>query len=140
MWYVRPVDRRLRQLLDLLDEPGDTSVGTSMRLPASLRDAATLASAMGFAPSATQVAVRGLRDALEAFAQRRVLDEHYRRHPQSRPDLAEIALALAELDGRAIASRPDLITRAARDVATVKDEPSPDDVLLFAAGLAATVA
>ncbi|MGQ0777968.1 MAG: RICIN domain-containing protein [Pseudonocardiales bacterium] len=35
--------------------------------------------------------VRGLRDALEAFAQRAVLDAHYRSHPGARPDLAEIA-------------------------------------------------
>jgi hypothetical protein len=36
---------------------------------------------MGLAASTTELTVRGLRDILEAFAQRAVLDAHYRQHP-----------------------------------------------------------
>ncbi len=134
------MDRRLRQLIDLLDRTGDETVGTSVRLPANLRDAASLAAEIGLVESTTELTVRGLRDALDAFAQRAILDEHYRSHPGARPDLAEVALAAAELDGMPLASRPDIIRRAADDVASLRDDPTPDDVLLYAAGLAAAPA
>jgi hypothetical protein len=91
---------------------------------------------MGLAGSTTELTVRGLRDTLEAFAQRAVLDAHYRAHPAARPDLAEVALAAAEIDGSPLAERPELIRRAAEAVQKLKDSPDPDDVLLYAAGLA----
>ncbi|MGH8932497.1 MAG: hypothetical protein ACRDZO_18210 [Egibacteraceae bacterium] len=116
------------------------TVGTSVRLPGNLRDAAVLAAGLGLAGSTTELTVRGLRDALEAFAQRALLDAHYQRHPGARPDLAEIALAAAEIDGNPLAARPDLVRRAADEVGLVKDGAGPDDVLLYAAGLAAAVA
>jgi hypothetical protein len=137
------MDPRLERLLDLLDgSAGDTTgatVGTSVRLPGNLRDAAVLAAELGLVASTTELTVRGLRDALEAFAQRAVLDAHYRSHPDARPDLAEIALAAAEIDGHPLAARPDLLRRAAAEVGLVRDNPGPDDVLLYAAGLAAAV-
>lgn len=119
-----------------------------MRLPGNLREAAVIAAELGLTASTTELTVRGLRDALEAFAQRAVLDAHYRAHygahyrshPDARPDLAEIALAAAEIDGHPLAARPDLLRRAAAEVGLVKDDPGPDDVLLYAAGLAAAVA
>ena len=134
------MDRRLKKLLDLLDSDGNETVGTSVRLPTNLRDAAAVATAMGLGGSATELTVRGLRDALDAFAQRALLDAHYRMHPDARPDLAEIALAAAELDGNPLAGRPDLIRRAADEIVAWRDDPSADDVLLYAAGLAAAVA
>ncbi|MGH3886739.1 MAG: hypothetical protein ACRDSZ_09250 [Pseudonocardiaceae bacterium] len=138
------MDPRLERLLDLLDgSAGDTTgatVGTSVRLPGNLREAAVLAAELGLAASTTELTVRGLRDALEAFAQRAVLDAHYRSHPDVRPDLAEIALAAAEIDDNPLAARPDLVRRAAAEVGRVKNDPGPDDVLLYAAGLAAPVA
>jgi hypothetical protein len=134
------MERRLTRLLDLLDaESGDT-VGTSVRLPTNLRDAAALVAGMSSAASITELTVRGLRDALEAFAQRAVLDAHYRAHPDARPDLAEIALATAEIDGSPLAARVDLVGRAAAEIGAIKDDPTPDDVLVYAAGLAAAVA
>jgi hypothetical protein len=126
----------LQRLLDLLDAAVSESVGTSVRLPVNLRDAAAVATELGMAASTTELTVRGLRDALEAFAQRAVLDAHYREHPHVRPALAEIALAAAELDGSPLAGRPDLVRRAAAEIVTIKDDPSADDVLLYAAGLA----
>lgn len=134
------MDERLVRLLDLLDATGTQSVGTSVRVPVGLRDAAALAADMGLVGSTTELTVRGMRHALEAFAQRAVLDAHYRANPDVRPDLAEIALAAAALDGSPLADRPDLVRRAADEVSGVKDAPTPDDVLMYAAGLAAAAA
>lgn len=134
------MDRNVKRLLDLLDAADADSVGTSVRLPANLRDAAALAADMGLAASTTELTVRGLRDALEAFAQRAVLDAHYRAHPGARPDLAEVTLAAAEIDGNPLAGQPDLVRRAAVEIKAIKDDPSPEDVLLYAAGLRAAVA
>ena len=135
-WYSHVVDRRLKRLLDLLEVAGNDTVNTSIRLPAALRDAAVLAAAMGLAGSTTELTVKGLRDRLEAFAQRAVLDAHYRAYPAARPDLAEVALAAAEIDGNPLAERPELIRRAASAVRNLRADPDPDDVLLYAAGLA----
>ncbi|MCA1673063.1 MAG: hypothetical protein LC799_12995 [Actinobacteria bacterium] len=85
-------------MLDLLDATEGETVGTSVRLPVALRDAAVVAAEMGLAGSTTELTARGLRDLLEAFVQRAVLDAHYEVHPEARPDLAEIALADAQLD------------------------------------------
>jgi hypothetical protein len=41
-----------------------------------------------------------------------------------------------DLDGNRLAARPDLIRRAVEAVQSLKDAPEPDDVLLYAAGLA----
>ena len=131
------MDRRLRRLVELLDEVGEQTVNTSVRLPVRLRDAASVVADMGLASSTTELTVRGLRDTLEAFTQRAVLDAHYRVYPEARPDLAEIALAAAEIDGNPLADRPELIRRAAQEIRAIKDDPAPDDVLLYAAGLAA---
>lgn len=134
------MDRRLVRLLDLLDAPADDTVGTSVRLPTQLREAAALAAKLGLTDSTTDLTVRGLRDALEAVAARAVLDAHYRDHPGIRPGLAEVALAAAQIDGSPLADRPDLVERAAVEIGTIKSTPTPDDVLLYAAGLAAAVA
>lgn len=131
------MDLRLARLLDLLDATEGETVGTSVRLPVALRDAAAVAVEMGLAGSTTELTVRGLRDLLEATAQRAVLDAHYEIHPEVRPDLAEIALAAAQLDGHPLAEQPELVRRAAAEIVSVIEEPTPDEVLSFAAGLAA---
>ncbi len=131
------MDPRLVRLLDLLDATEGETVGTSVRLPVVLRDAAVVAAEMGLAGSTTELTVRGLRDLLEAAVQRAVLDAHYEVHPEARPDLAEVALATAQLDGHPLAQRSDLVRRAAAEIVTVIDDPTPDEVLSYAAGLAA---
>ncbi len=136
-WYNSAMDQRLTRLLDLLDLSDGETVGTSIRLPLALRDAAVLAAEMGLADSTTELTVRGLRDHLGAVAQRAVLDAHYRDHPEVRPDLAEIALIAAEMGGNPLAERPELIRRAASEIMQLSENPTPDDVLLYAAGLAA---
>jgi hypothetical protein len=69
------MDPRLERLLDLLDSSaGDISgstVGTSVRLPGNLRDAAVLAAELGLAASTTELTVRGLRDALARISAQR---------------------------------------------------------------------
>lgn len=134
------MDERLTRLLDLLDAEGDDTVGTSVRIPTALRDAAAMAIELGLAPSTTDLTVRGLRSVLEAFAQRAVLDAHYRAHPEARPDLVEVSLATAAIDGHPLADRPDLVRRAAEGVRSLTTDPTPDDVLAYAAGLAAAAA
>jgi hypothetical protein len=37
------------------------------------------------------------------------LDRHYEEYPQSRPSLADLAVATAELDGHPLANKPDHI-------------------------------
>lgn len=134
------MDRRLTKILDLLDTTDANTVGTSVRLPANLRAAAALAAEMGLGATASEIGVRGLRDALEALAQRAVLDAHYQRHPEARPDLAEVALAAAQIDGNPLAESPDLIRRAAHELGGIRERASADDVLMYAAGLASAVA
>jgi hypothetical protein len=43
--------------------------------------------------------VAALRATLEAVVMQAALDNRYRRHPESRPDLGDLAVAAAELDG-----------------------------------------
>ncbi len=134
------MDPRLDRLVDLLAAESDDSVGTSVRLPATLREAVSIAVELGLAESTTELTSHGLRGALESIAMRAVLDAHYDEHPSARPDLSEIALALAELESHPLAQRPDLIERAAREIHGVRSDPTPDDVLSYAAGLAAAAA
>lgn len=106
---------------------------TSMRIPTALRDAATLAAReLGVAPSATALTTAALRSALEAAVMQAVLDEHYERYPQSRPDLGDLAVAAAELDGNPLAARPDLIRQSAAEISAYHPNPEPEDVLLWA--------
>jgi hypothetical protein len=129
---------RLLALLDSVDDAGDgATVGTSVRMPVALRGAATAAVRAGLLSSVTQVTVRGLQAELEAVANRAVLDAHYREHPEARPDRWEVALAAAELSAHPLATRPDLVRRAADELRQIVDNPSPDEVLAYAAGLAA---
>ena len=91
--------------------------------------------AMGLAESTTEVTVRGLRDLLQAFSMRAVLDAHYEEHPELRPELWEIAVAGAELAGDPLAHNKRLIRRAAQEVLARRPHATPEDVLLYAEGL-----
>jgi len=133
-WYVAvvagdPLDR----LADLLASPSDDTAGTSVRLPANLRAAATVAAEMGYATSIAELSVRGLRDVLEAIALRAALDAHYAEHPGVRPSLVEVALAAAEMDGVVISVEE--AERAASWLESQGRTPTPDEVVLVAAGI-----
>jgi hypothetical protein len=72
------------------------------------------------------------RAVLEAALMRAALDDHYARYPEARPDLADIAIAAAEIDGNPLATDPERIRRAAAEMAATHADPEPDDVLLWA--------
>ena len=127
-------------MLDLLDAVGQDAAamaGTSIRLPVALRDAAAAAVRAGLLGSVPEATVQGLTAHLQALANRAVLDHHYREHPEARPERWEIALAAAEIDGHPLAARPDLVRRAAAELAVIVEDPTPGEVLAYAAGLAA---
>lgn len=121
---------RISQLLG--SDMAETS-NTSMRIPVALREAATLAARdLGVAPSATALTTAALRSALEAAIMQAALEDHYERYPQSRPDLGDLAIAAAQLDGNPLAAQPELIRRAAAEISARRPRPEPEDVLLWA--------
>ena len=133
----RKTKDHLTKLFELLDAvEGDETVVTSVRQPARLREALKVAVELGLDTTANDAAVAALRDRLDTFAQRLALDAHYEAHPGVRPSLADQALAAARLDGDPLADQPDLLARAADEVAALRPNPSADDVLLYAAALA----
>ena len=139
MARTRKSNDALARLFALLDDAeSDDTVVTSVRQPAALREALKLAIELGLDATANDAAVAALRDRLDAFAQRLALDAHYERHPETRPSLADLALAAARLDGDPLADQPRLLARAAREVAALRPTATGDDVLLYAAALART--
>jgi hypothetical protein len=123
----------VERISGLLDAGGTETSNTSMRIPTSLREAAALAvSELGAAPSATALTTAALRAALEAIVMQAVLDEHYEQHPQARPDLGDLAIAAAQLDGHPLASEPQRLRQAAAEIGRNHPGASPDDVLLWA--------
>jgi hypothetical protein len=125
----------LDRFLDLLDSADDVTAGTSIRLPGNLREAAWIATQVGYGVSVSELTVKGLRDVLEGISWRLILDEHYRQYPEARPSLAEVAIALAEMDDNPLCSRPDLIARAAEWASEHHPDADADDVLFVAAGM-----
>lgn len=118
---------------ELLDQDDDATVNTSMRLPAGLREAAALAVRhLGVASSTTMLTSAALRDALSTEVMAAALEAHFRHHPDTRPSLAEVAQALAAQEGSALAERPDLLERAAQQVAERRPGADAADVLLWA--------
>jgi hypothetical protein len=121
------------RISDLLDDGGLETSNTSMRIPTALRDAAALAvRELGVAPSTTALTSAALRATLEAVVMQAVLDDHYERHPHARPDLGDLAVAAAEIDGHPLAARPERLRQAAAEIAGRHPDASPDDVLLWA--------
>ena len=123
----------LDRLNELLDSTDDTTVNTSMRLPAALRDAAALAvTELSIAPSTTTLTASALRHVLETAVMSAALDAHYELHPQARPSLVDVALALAAQDGAPLAARRDLLEQAGPQVLRRRPGADADDVLLWA--------
>ena len=121
---------RISQLLG--GDMAETS-NTSMRIPTALREAAALAAReLGAAPTATALTTAALRAALEAVLMQAVLDDHYAQYPGTRPDLGDLAIAAAEIDGHPLAADPDRIRRAAAELQARHPDPDPEDVLLWA--------
>lgn len=121
------------------------TVATSVRLPEELQRAAREAVENGLARSLTELIVDGLRDRLVALATeseqyisdtdaRAALEELYAEDPDSRPTLAEVAMAGAELDDHPALGHPELIDRAIVDLG---EDAHPEDVLAWVKGLLA---
>jgi hypothetical protein len=135
LWYIVCVEvpTVIERISELLDGGGLETSNTSMRIPIALKDAAALAvSELGVAPSATALTTAALRATLEAVVMQAVLDDHYEHNPQARPDLGDLAVAAAELDGHPLAAEPERLRRAAAEIAGRHPDASPDDVLLWA--------
>ena len=97
----------IERINEFLDADERETSNTSMRIPTALRDAAAVAvRELGVAPSATALTTAALRATLGAVVMQAVLDDHYARHPQARPDLGDLAVAAAELDGHPLAAEP----------------------------------
>jgi hypothetical protein len=123
----------IERISKLLDGSEQGTSNTSMRIPTALRDAAALAvKELGVAPSATALTTAALRATLEAVVMQAALDDHYERYPEARPDLGDLAIAAAELDGHPLAGQPERLRQAAAEIATKHPDASPDDVLLWA--------
>jgi hypothetical protein len=126
----------LDEITRLLAQSETSTLGLSTGLPPGLRDAAALAvSHLGLDSSAAALPATELRHAVETAVMGAALQTHYEQHPHARPSLVEVAAALAEQDGSALAGRLDLLEAAARavsaDVADVADVDA-DDVLRWA--------
>ena len=138
LWSMSGSDLEHSQLdrfLNSLHSTMETTAGTSIRVPENLREAANLAAELGYAVSLTELTVKGLRDVLEAISWRLVLDEHYRRHPQARPSLVEVAKAAAAIDDNPIAEEPELIEQAAAWIVEHRPDADADEVLWLAMGM-----
>lgn len=113
----------------------DATVVTSVRLPASLREAVRAAVKAGMDDTPNDAMLNAVGDRLAAFAQRLALDLHYERFPDARPSLAEVATAAAQLDDSPLAHEPELLRRAAQELVRLKPDADADDVLVYAAAL-----
>jgi hypothetical protein len=123
----------VERISQLLGGDMEQTSNTSMRIPTALRDAAALAvRELGVAPSTTALTSTALRAALEAVVMQAVLDDHYERHPGARPDLGDLAIAAAELDGNPLAAEPERIRQAAAEISARHPGADPEDVLLWA--------
>jgi hypothetical protein len=134
-WYVAEmIDLAvLDELNRLLDAEHGQTVNTSMRLPVGLRDAAALAVRHLDVPrSTTSLTAAALRRFLETVVMDAALEAHFEEHPEARPSLAEVALAVAEQDGSELADRPELLEQAAADILERHPDADADDVLLWA--------
>ena len=123
----------LEQMSKLLASQADNTANTSMRIPSTLREAASLAvTELGVASSTTALTTAALRSALEAVLTQAALDDHYRQYPLSRPSLGDLAVAAAEMDGNPLAAHPDTLHKAAAEIVTRHPAASPEDVILWA--------
>jgi hypothetical protein len=84
-----------------------------------LHAATKAAVSMGWANSSAEGINRAVRADLERFTSHRALDEHFDAVPELRPDLGEVALAVAELQHSDLADQPELVRQAAEEIVGV---------------------
>lgn len=122
----------LDALLDALASSDTGTRVTSVRRSRALDAAVSPAVELGWAPNANEGLNSLLRASLESFARDLALEEHLQEHPHLRPTLAELTIAMAEIDHNPLADEPELISRAAEEIVAVKPAADPDDVLVWA--------
>jgi len=121
------------RIVALLASDDTDSVNTSMRLPASLREAVSIAvDELGLSISSGALTVDALRNSLSTAVARAALELHFEEHPEVRPTLADLAVAGAELDGHPLAKQPDLLREAAEQIVAWRPDADADDVILWA--------
>jgi hypothetical protein len=99
-------------LLDALhdvEEDAAPSRATSIRLPAPVHRAATLAIDLGMDESFTAATTRALLDRIHAFVRDQSLAEHFSAYPADRPRLADIGLRRVSGTDHPAAGHPDLV-------------------------------
>ena len=87
---------------------------------------------LGAASSATALTAQALRGVLEGIVMQAALEAHFVQYPSARPSLGELAVAAAGLDGHPLATRPELLHRAAIEISQRHPGATADDVLLWA--------
>ena len=126
-------EEALDRIVALLRVEDAESVNTSMRLPASLREAAAIAvDELGLSVSVGRLTSDLLRERLSVAVAREALELHYQQYPELQPTLGELAVAAAEMDGNPLAQEPERLHRAAEQIVAVHPEADADDVLLWA--------
>lgn len=128
-----PLDRLAALLLQLDQDP--TTVVTSVRVPRPLRDALGVAVELGYERSVNDALVSAARRRLDHLAQDLAFEDYYRRYPQNRPTLADLALATAELADHPLKDQPELVEEVAEWLQRREPGASPEDVLMAAAGV-----
>ncbi len=126
-------EEALDRIVALLRADDDESVSTSMRLPASLREAVAIAvDELGLSVSSGLLTAEALRESLSTAVAMEALELHYQQYPELRPTLGELAVAAAELDGHPLAEEPGVLHRAAEQIVKFRPHADPDDVILWA--------
>lgn len=126
-------EEAIDRINELLSSTDPETADTSMRIPKALREAAAIAvSELDVAPSTTILTANALRMFLEGTVVLAALELHYEEYPDTRPTLADLAIAAAEIDGNPLAQKPELLERSAAEVGSRHPGASFEDVLLWA--------
>jgi hypothetical protein len=126
-------EEAIDRINELLSSTDPETANTSMRIPKALREAAAIAvSELDVAPSTTILTANALRMFLEGTVVLAALELHYEEYPDTRPTLADLAIAAAEIDGNPLAQKPELLERSAAEVGRRHPGASFEDVLLWA--------
>jgi hypothetical protein len=126
-------EEAIDRINELLSSTDPETTNTSMRIPKALREAAAIAvSELDVAPSTTILTANALRMFLAGTVVLAALELHYEEYPDTRPTLADLAIAAAEIDGNPLAQKPELLERSAAEVGRRHPAASFEDVLLWA--------
>ena len=122
----------LERIVELLVTADDSTVVTSVRISAALKEALGLAvEHLGLDVSTSGLTSHALRHTLDTAVLAAGLADIYAESPQSRPSLVDVAVALAEQDGSPLADRRDLLEVAADQLLDRYPAADARDLLLW---------